>query len=367
MPRGGKITISTENVRLDAAYAREHPEVVAGAYVLLRVKDTGCGMDATVRAHLFEPFFTTKEVGKGSGLGLATVFGIVKQSGGHIEVESELECGTTMKLYLPRSEERGHTLETSVPTGEVPAGTETVLLVEDEDGVRSLVRQVLGGCGYQLLEARHGEEALAISSQHDGPIDLVLTDVVMPRLSGVALAKRLEVLRPQTRVLFMSGFTDSALLRHGVHQGDVDCLLKPFTPEALARKVREVLDASLVTIGPNGHSSSRSGDGMERRTFARRTVRGRVILECWKGTVGTGPAFTAILVDISREGAGVAVRVPLEQGQQLEMVLTGPGSEKSPPLRAEVRWVAKVNDLEHRAGLHFDRRLSYDEFQQIVR
>jgi two-component system, cell cycle sensor histidine kinase and response regulator CckA len=193
--------------------------------------------------HLFEPFFTTKGQGKGTGLGLATVFGIVKQSNGHIEVSSEPNRGATIRIYLPRFESV-EVVEPHAPANESPPpdGVETLLLVEDEDGLRALASHTLRERGYHILEASNGEEALEVSRGHVRPIHLLLSDVVMPKLGGHALAERLITERPDIKLLFMSGFTDSALFRHGVISGEVECLLKPFTPTVLAQKVREVLD-----------------------------------------------------------------------------------------------------------------------------
>jgi PAS domain S-box-containing protein len=246
MPQGGRLEVRTARVRLDAEQVRDQPEVQPGCYVLLAVSDTGCGMDTATRARIFEPFFTTKGVGKGTGLGLAMVYGIVKQSGGHVEVETAPGRGTTFRVYLPFAGE--NSADTAPPPLSValPQGTETVLLAEDEDGVRALVLQVLRRSGYTVLEARDGLEALTLSESHSGPIHLLLTDVVMPRLGGGRLARRVNRQRPDTRVLFMSGFADSTLVRHEVLSGDVDCLLKPFTPEVLARKVRETLDNAVA-------------------------------------------------------------------------------------------------------------------------
>ncbi len=243
MPQGGKLTLETANVELDEVYARNHVAITPGSYVMLAVSDTGCGMDAETQARIFEPFFTTKELGKGTGLGLATVYGIVKQSGGYIWVYSEPGQGTTFKVYLPRLEEA---VETAQPEREIvrPArGSETVLLVEDEENVRQLVRQTLEKNGYTVLEARAGAEATQLSAQHPGPIHLMLTDVVMPKMSGRELAERLALLRPGIKVLYMSGYTDNAIVHHGVLDPGTAFLQKPFTAADLGQKVREVLDS----------------------------------------------------------------------------------------------------------------------------
>jgi PAS domain S-box-containing protein len=256
MPQGGRLEVSTTRVTPDAMIMRDAdggyadgdlPEAKPGSYVLLTVRDTGCGMDEPTQARIFEPFFTTKELGKGTGLGLAVVYGIVKQSGGYIDVQSALGQGTTFRIYLPAVVADRIDPVSLPPVGETPVGTETVLLAEDEEGVRALVLQVLRRSGYTVLEARDGEEALTLGKEHPGPIHLLLTDVVMPRLGGGRLASRLTRLRPETRVLFMSGFADSTLVRHEVVSGDVDCLLKPFSAEILARKVRETLDSAVVS------------------------------------------------------------------------------------------------------------------------
>ncbi len=241
MPRGGRLSIATRSTELDVEYARRNPEVLPGPYVMLVVSDTGCGMSEDVRARIFEPFFTTKEQGKGTGLGLATVYGIVKQSGGHIDVESALGRGTTFRIFLPRVEAEAASAD-NARSIKAPRGTETVLLVEDEEGVRSLAREVLRASGYNVLEAPDGEAGLAVCRQHPGPVHLLLTDVIMPRMNGSELAEHLQTLRPQTRVLYLSGYTDDALGDKGVLDPDVAFLQKPFTTAALAQKVREVLD-----------------------------------------------------------------------------------------------------------------------------
>ena len=242
MPRGGRLTIETSNVVLDRAYARQHPGVEPGPYVRLAVSDSGHGMAPEVLARVFEPFFTTKEPGKGTGLGLATVHGIVKQSGGHVWVYSEPGQGTTFKIYLPRTDVTTGEAEPRASDEELPRGSETILLVEDEASLRELVRECLEGGGYTVLEARHGTQALELSERYSGPLHLLMTDVVMPGMSGRELAERLRAARPEVRILYMSGYTDDAVVLHGVLAEDMAFLQKPFTTETLARTVREVLD-----------------------------------------------------------------------------------------------------------------------------
>jgi PAS domain S-box-containing protein len=241
MPRGGRLTIELRNVELDEAYARTHPEARPGPHVLLAVSDTGCGMDQATMARIFEPFFSTKGE-HGTGLGLATVHGIVKQSGGHVAVYSEVGHGTVIKVYLPRTQERVRTGKSFQGLAVLPEGREAVLLVEDEAGVRALARHILQKCGYTVLEAQDGAEAERVAAQYRDRIDLLITDVVLPRTGGRELAERLRATRPGTKVLFLSGYTDDAVVRHGVLAAEVAFLHKPFNPASLAGKVREVLD-----------------------------------------------------------------------------------------------------------------------------
>ncbi len=242
MPEGGRLTIETANVVLDEEFVAEHLEMEPGEFVLLSVSDTGMGMSNEVKAHLFEPFFTTKRLGEGTGLGLATVHGIVKQSGGHIWVESEEGRGTIFTIYLPRTDAAKSALAYSKVEADVPSGTETILLVEDDPQVRELAHRVLQEQGYTVLEGSNGEEALQLLRSHTGSIDLLLTDVVMPGMSGKALADQLLRTQPDLRTIFMSGYTDEAIAHHGVLDPDVAFLQKPFSPTVLARKVRDVLD-----------------------------------------------------------------------------------------------------------------------------
>jgi signal transduction histidine kinase len=244
MPEGGTLTFETANAMLDADFVAVHSGALPGAYVVLTVTDTGTGMTDEVRGHAFEPFFTTKEKGKGTGLGLATAYGIVKQSGGHITVDSEAGRGTTFRIYLPRVEGTAADSERTTSSSLLPTGTETILLVEDEAGVRRLSSTVLETQGYIVLEAASGDIALQVARSETGPIHLIVTDVVMPGMNGRELWERLKVLRPDSRVLFMSGYTDDAIARHGVLEPGIAFLQKPFTPFSLAQKVREVLDAA---------------------------------------------------------------------------------------------------------------------------
>lgn len=243
MLRGGTVTIETANTTLDGTYASKHVGVQPGEYVMLAVSDTGSGMDPQTQSRIFEPFFTTKEKGKGTGLGLSTVYGIIRQSGGNVWVYSEVAKGTTFKVYLPQVEaEALAQVETS---HEISAqrGWETVLLVEDEDMVRHLASELLEDSGYVVLQASGGEEAINLCRDHAEPIDLLITDVVMPKISGKEVADKLRTIHPETKVLFMSGYTDEAIVHHGIVDSNIAFIQKPFSEQALAQKVRDVLDA----------------------------------------------------------------------------------------------------------------------------
>lgn len=244
MPKGGRLDIETSDVELDAAYASQHPDVKPGSYVRLAVSDTGCGMDQTTLARAFEPFFTTKVPGKGTGLGLATVYGIVKQSGGHIGIDSEVGRGTTFRIYLPREEEAAVPVATR-PRPARAGGSETVLVVEDDDGVRRLIRRVLEPAGYTVLCAGTGPEALQLCEGRTGPVHLLLTDVILPVMDGSTVAARFTALRPGIRVLFMSGYMDEVVGHHGVPVTGQDFLHKPFTAGELQARVRETLDRGI--------------------------------------------------------------------------------------------------------------------------
>ena len=246
MPNGGKLTIETANITLGESDALQHSETSSGPHVMLSVTDTGSGMTQGVQSRIFEPFFTTKGEGKGTGLGLATCFGLAKQSGGHIEIQSELGQGTTFKLYLPRTESA---IRASVGSGESDrpsvwlGGTETVLLAEDEPLVRKLVAQVLRDQGYRVMEAATGQEALKIfQSQEPSSVQMLLTDVVMPQMGGIELAQRIKNIQPNTKVLFASGYTQEPLFLAGDSSQEIRFIQKPFIADDLASKVREVLD-----------------------------------------------------------------------------------------------------------------------------
>ena len=243
MPNGGKLTIETAKANFDDSYINDHPMTKPGPYVMLAISDSGIGMDAATQARIFEPFFTTKAKGKGTGLGMSTVYGIAKQSGGFVWVYSEMGKGTTIKVYLPR--EIGSIAATlpAAPSDPVLQGSETILVVEDEEAVRSLVCRVLADNGYNVLEAAAGMEALRIAQNNIQQIQLVITDVIMPGIGGKELLSRIEAILPGIKSLFISGYTDNAIVHHGILDSGIAFLQKPFTVDGLLRKVRKVLDA----------------------------------------------------------------------------------------------------------------------------
>ncbi|MFH2203906.1 MAG: PAS domain S-box protein [Elusimicrobiota bacterium] len=243
MPDGGKLSVETANCELDEDYSCKHFESRPGPHVVLSVSDNGCGMNEETLSQIFEPFFTTKEQGKGTGLGLAAVYGIVKQSGGSIEVYSELGHGTTFKIYLPRVDESAEALRRPSVPARLDRGTETVLLAEDNDQVRRMAARALREQGYDVLEARDGMEVLQISETHTGCIHLLLTDIIMPKLKGPELAKRLRSYRPGLKVLFLSGYAEGSATHNGLLSGDIEFLAKPYTPEVLLQTVRRILDS----------------------------------------------------------------------------------------------------------------------------
>jgi CheY-like chemotaxis protein len=242
MPQGGKLTIEVANRAIHADMPGKPDSVVPGPFVVLGISDSGLGMDAATQARIFEPFFTTKEVGKGTGLGLSTVFGIVHQSGGFISVYSELGHGSTFKVYLPRTDRVSETLPPSSLGPTARRGSETILLVEDEEQVRAVACAILRRSGYRVIETSNGGEAFLACQDAPGKIDLLFTDVIMPRMSGRKLAEQLALTRPEMKVLFASGYTDDVIIRHGVLEQGFAFLQKPFTPDSLLAKVRDVLD-----------------------------------------------------------------------------------------------------------------------------
>jgi CheY-like chemotaxis protein len=242
MPGGGRLTIETSNVFLDEEYSHVHPPVQPGSYVMLSVSDTGVGMDEKTASQVFEPFFTTKELGKGTGLGLSTVYGIVKQSGGFIWVYSEPGKGSTFKVYLPCTADRGVLPDKEGSPVEDLRGEKSVLVVEDEESIRRLATEILGRYGYAVFTAGDGEEALRIATSHEGEIDLLLTDVIMPGMGGPELFERIRQLRPGIKVLYVSGYTNDAIVHQGVLDPGIAFLQKPYSPTSLVRKVKDVLE-----------------------------------------------------------------------------------------------------------------------------
>jgi CheY-like chemotaxis protein len=251
MPEGGRLTIETANVRIVEESSRALPDCPPGDYVLLAVSDSGCGIDEQVKAHIFEPFFTTKGVGKGTGLGLSTLYGIVRQGGGHVRVESDPGAGARFLIYFPRVE--GLPAQGAIPQRRTRSrGTETILLVEDEAAVRRMVMEILLRLGYTILEAPDARSAQKVFAEYERPIHLLLTDVVMPQLSGRELALRLTALRPDLKVMFMTGYADESMEQEGLLEPGAVLLKKPFTPDMLAAKIREALDGELGPMGRVG-------------------------------------------------------------------------------------------------------------------
>jgi two-component system, cell cycle sensor histidine kinase and response regulator CckA len=241
MPEGGKLVIETANIYLDEEYCSQHTNVIPGNYVTLAISDTGCGISHDVKQHIFEPFFTTKSLGHGTGLGLATTFGTVRQAGGSIEVYSEPDQGTSFKIYLPRVEAQAEQVIQEKPDANISCGTETVLIVEDETSVRELALRILRHLGYNVLSASNGGEALILTEKHRETIDLLMTDVVMPGMNGRELAERLLRIQPGMKVLFTSGYTENVIVHHGIVEDNLNFIGKPYSMQALALKIREVL------------------------------------------------------------------------------------------------------------------------------
>ncbi len=244
MPRGGRLTIRASNVELDESDKKKHDPVVPGRYVMLAIEDSGCGMDLQTQARIFDPFFTTKELGKGTALGLATVYGIVKQTGGYIWVYSEIGQGTVFRVYLPRTDKAAQSAEREQTELQELQGSETILVAEDSESLREMAQEYLESMGYNVIAAASGEKALQWAKEFDGPIHLLLTDVVMPEMSGPELANQLASLRPGMKIIFTSGYTDDAIARQGILDPEVAFIQKPYRPRALAKKIRQVLNGS---------------------------------------------------------------------------------------------------------------------------
>ena len=242
MPKGGKLTIETANADLDEEYTKTHFGIKPGSYVMLAVSDTGTGISKEILPHIFEPFFTTKATGKGTGLGLSTVYAVVQQSGGEIFVYSEPDQGSTFKIYLPRVKGEAVSRPAAKPRPEMLHGSETILVVEDDAGVRGAVISILKSRGYKILEAHGGKAAIELLSKQKDPIPLMLTDVIMPEMSGKELAEKVRLIRPEIKILFLSGYTENVIAHHGVLEPGINFLAKPFTIQSLTQKVREVLN-----------------------------------------------------------------------------------------------------------------------------
>jgi PAS domain S-box-containing protein len=324
MPRGGKLTIETANATLDASYARSHPPVEAGDYLMLSVSDTGMGMDTETQSHIFEPFYTTKGT-KGTGLGLSTVYGIVKQSGGYIWVSSEPGKGTTFKIYLPRVSAARETIapQASIPAADVPRGHETILLVEDESTVRELAQQCLQSQGYDVLEAADPAVALHISNTYEGPIHLLLTDVIMPRMNGRELAERVTSARKETRVLYMSGYTENVIGHNGTLEAGINLLQKPFTLATLKAKVREVLDNKQAEETAMTTRSTQLAQ-MKGKLSAFRAQRFKLHLPLKYRQVGEQSWRAGTTEDISRSGLLFRAEELISPHMQLEINLVLP-------------------------------------------
>jgi len=322
MPQGGKLTIQTANATLDENYARFHDPVKPGEYVMLAIHDTGSGMDAETQSHIFEPFFTTKGP-KGTGLGLSTVYGIIKQSGGYIWVETEPDKGTTFKIYLPLATEAGEQapLQAAAAASQPERGLETILVVEDESNLRRLVRQYLENQGYVVLEASGGAAAIRLAVAHAGPIHLLLTDVIMPGMNGRELAQRIASLRPTTKILFMSGYTENAIGHNGTLDAGINLLQKPFTLPALKNKAREVLDSA--SLPSEVTMSARSAEpGKTKTTF--RAQRFNLQLPLRYRPLGQEDWRKGTTENISRSGLLFRAEEMLQPNAKLEINLVLP-------------------------------------------
>lgn len=324
MPRGGKLTIETANVTIDDSYARIHAPAEPGEYVMLAVSDTGSGMDPDTQTHIFEPFFTTKGP-KGTGLGLSTVYGIVKQSGGYIWVYSELSRGTTFKVYLPKVSEVGEpaAVQPSAPMPEVPLGHETILLVEDETTVRELTRQYLQTQGYTVFEAADAAVAMQIANAHDGPIHLLLTDVIMPGMNGRELAQKIALSRPETRVLYMSGYTENVIGHNGTLETGINLLQKPFTLPTLKAKVRQVLGTPQTQEAMMAGGSAQSGYG-RAKVSPFRAQRFKLQLPIKYREMGQPDWYVGTTENISRSGVLFRAEELMSPNVQLEINLVLP-------------------------------------------